>query len=90
VNELVDLYEGTEQLPATDALVFRLEGGARVVLRPSGTEPKLKAYFEVITGPVRLEGLANARRGADRLLRVLQDEVAARCEPHAGSGASAR
>ena len=88
VTELVDLSDGNGELPPTDALVLRLEQGARVVLRPSGTEPKLKGYFEVVTGPVPLGRLAEARRRADRLLRPLKDEVAARCQSIKGSSAS--
>lgn len=33
-----------QMLPPTDMLEWRLEGGSRVLVRPSGTEPKLKAY----------------------------------------------
>jgi phosphomannomutase len=88
VTRLVDLSEGTGELPPTDALVLRLEQGARVVLRPSGTEPKLKVYFEVATGPVPPARLTETRRRADRLLRLLEDEVVARCQSIRGTSAS--
>ncbi len=84
VTGLVDLAAGTGELPAANALVLRLEKGARVVLRPSGTEPKLKVYFEVATGPVPPERLAKERRQADRLLGSLRDDVKARCQSMIG------
>jgi phosphomannomutase len=34
-------------LPASNVLVFHLEGGSRVIARPSGTEPKVKFYFDI-------------------------------------------
>nr|WP_242905951.1 phospho-sugar mutase [Actinomadura terrae] len=43
-----DLARGEGGLPPTDGLRFRLDGGARIVVRPSGTEPKLKCYLEVV------------------------------------------
>ncbi len=46
IGELVDLAQGGA-LPPTDAVVLR-GPGLRVVVRPSGTEPKLKLYVEVV------------------------------------------
>ncbi|MGL5360591.1 MAG: phospho-sugar mutase, partial [Shewanella sp.] len=35
-------------LPMSDVLIYRLSHGARVIVRPSGTEPKIKCYYEVV------------------------------------------
>lgn len=43
-----DLNLGSEDLPATDGLRLDLEDSSRVIIRPSGTEPKLKCYLQVI------------------------------------------
>ena len=60
----------TQPLPATDMLVFGLGGDDRVIVRPSGTEPKLKVYVET-TEDVRGGDLGAARRRAqDRLGRI--------------------
>jgi len=48
VERLEDLAEGSADLPPTDGLRFSLADGARVIVRPSGTEPKLKCYLEVV------------------------------------------
>jgi phosphomannomutase len=48
VRAVDDLAAGAAGLPATDAVRFRLAGHSRVVVRPSGTEPKLKCYLEVV------------------------------------------
>jgi phosphomannomutase len=66
-------------LPPADVLIYRLPG-ARVVIRPSGTEPKLKAYLEVVE-PATAETLPAARAAAAGrlapLLRAVADLVAA-------------
>ena len=43
-------YENTAEtgLPAANVLVYTLEGGATVIVRPSGTEPKIKTYFTTL------------------------------------------
>ncbi|WP_337191563.1 phospho-sugar mutase [Nocardioides flavescens] len=61
VEGVDDLAAGSVDLPPTDGLRFRLADGARVVVRPSGTEPKLKAYLEVVV-PVDAEAGADAAR----------------------------
>lgn len=43
-----DLAAGVGDLPPTEGMRYRLEGDAWIVVRPSGTEPKLKAYAEVV------------------------------------------
>ncbi|HEV2634317.1 MAG TPA: phospho-sugar mutase [Actinocrinis sp.] len=49
VERIDDLTEGSAELPPTDGLRLTLAGGTRIVIRPSGTEPKLKCYVEVVT-----------------------------------------
>jgi len=43
-----DMNQGSGSLPATDALRFKLEDGRTVIVRPSGTEPKLKCYLQAV------------------------------------------
>jgi phosphomannomutase len=47
VERFDDLAEGVDDLPPGDVVRLHLAGGSRVVVRPSGTEPKLKAYLDV-------------------------------------------
>jgi phosphomannomutase len=44
-----DLSKGSGSLPATDALRFKLADGRTVIIRPSGTEPKLKCYLQAVS-----------------------------------------
>ena len=48
VEQVDDLTLGSADLPPTEGLRYRLAEGARVIVRPSGTEPKLKCYLEVV------------------------------------------
>ena len=48
VLQVDDLSAGSADLPPTDGLRYRLAEGGRVIVRPSGTEPKVKCYLEVV------------------------------------------
>jgi phosphomannomutase len=67
-----DLALGGDGLPPTDGVRLRLEGGARVVVRPSGTEPKLKSYLEVVV-PVSASLAAAREAAATRIAAVRAD-----------------
>jgi phosphomannomutase len=71
VRRVDDLAQGSAGLPPTDGLRYHLADDSRVIVRPSGTEPKLKVYLEVVV-PVAGPGtLGKARtEGARRLARV--------------------
>lgn len=75
VTKVRDLSRGLEGLPVSDVLIFELGLVGRLVLRPSGTEPKLKAYLEARTGPCSAEELADARRWAQAKLAEMEQEA---------------
>ncbi|MEV3861533.1 phospho-sugar mutase [Streptomyces sp. NPDC050095] len=77
VTRADDLSEGAGGLPPTDGLRYTLDG-ARVIVRPSGTEPKLKCYLEVVV-PVADRGSLDAARakGAELLAAIKRDLSAA-------------
>jgi phosphomannomutase len=74
VESFVDLAEGSSQLPPTDGLLYVTRDLSRVIIRPSGTEPKLKCYLEVIRSVGSAAELPAARLAARGALdQVLSD-----------------
>src|SRR4029079_11017253 len=79
VEGIDDLSLGSADLPPTDGLRYRLAEHARVIVRPSGTEPKIKCYLEVVV-PVEAddpEGVAAARIPAVGRLDAIRADVQA-------------
>ncbi|MCF3136472.1 phospho-sugar mutase [Streptomyces olivochromogenes] len=75
ITRAEDLTRGTEQLPPTDGLRYTLDG-ARVIVRPSGTEPKLKCYLEVVVPVGTHADLPAARARATDLLDAIKHDLA--------------
>jgi phosphomannomutase len=73
VLRMDDLCKGGDGLPPTEGLRFTMDG-ARVVVRPSGTEPKLKCYLQVVV-PVTGD-VAEARTQADEELAAVRASIA--------------
>ncbi|MET7918673.1 phospho-sugar mutase [Streptomyces avermitilis] len=69
-----DLTKGTDRLPPTDGLRYTLDG-ARVIVRPSGTEPKLKCYLEVVVPVGTRQDLPAARTKATNLLETIKRDL---------------
>ncbi|MDR3201541.1 MAG: phospho-sugar mutase [Bifidobacteriaceae bacterium] len=84
VVEALDLGRGLDGLPPTDGVALSTESGARVIVRPSGTEPKVKCYLEVIrpvgsaAGREELtEARARARADLDALAAAVSGALSA-------------
>ena len=78
VEQVDDLSLGSEHVPPTVGLRFRLADDGRVVVRPSGTEPKIKCYLEVVV-PVEDEedGVDAARISAVGRLDAIRGDLQA-------------
>jgi phosphomannomutase len=83
VTTAEDLSAGPAGLPPTDGLRYRLAGDpargvgtARIVVRPSGTEPKLKCYLEVVLPVPNATAIPPARATAAALLAALKSDLA--------------
>ena len=75
VEAVEDLTTGVSGLPPTDGLRYRLAEGARVIVRPSGTEPKIKCYLEVVV-EVAGDDVATARAAAAEQLEAIKADLA--------------
>lgn len=71
-----DMSAGFRGLPPTTGLHLETASGARVIVRPSGTEPKVKAYLEVIR-PVAADDVTAARAAATDAMDALEADVRA-------------
>jgi phosphomannomutase len=79
VTEFVDLQAGGGGggLPPTEGIVIHLGDRIRVIVRPSGTEPKVKVYFEVVE-PVPDGDVAGARERGQATVDRLKQAMALR------------
>ena len=74
VTSFADLEQGVDGLPPTDGLRFELDSGSRIIVRPSGTEPKIKCYLQVVI-PVTGGALDQARGLARERLDAIGADV---------------
>ncbi len=71
ITERKDYRDGIDGLPPSDVLRFALEGGGSVVIRPSGTEPKIKAYI-CVSAPDQAAAKAAEAELAEELARRME------------------
>ena len=72
-SQVTDRITGAVQpisLPKSNVLSFGLEGGAGFIVRPSGTEPKVKAYLTAVSE----SDSVNGKQEAEELMKRLQEE----------------
>lgn len=71
VVKTLDYSQGLDGLPKSDVLKYLLEGESSVVVRPSGTEPKLKAYVSIVSDTME-ESEATEKKVADQLAEYMK------------------
>jgi len=76
LTSIVDLSEGSDDLPPTDGIAWYTEQNDRVIIRPSGTEPKVKCYLEVYSPVDSPDSLDAAKALAAKRLTHLKADVA--------------
>jgi phosphomannomutase len=70
-----DYLPGARGLPPSNVIAYELEGGSRVTLRPSGTEPKIKYYVDLREPLATGEAMAVARARAEQKLTALVEAL---------------
>jgi phosphomannomutase len=85
VTRVLDLERGEErladgtvrpaELPRSDVLAFHAEGGTRLIVRPSGTEPKIKFYLELVARVGTPAEVRAARPGLDARCAAIQSAL---------------
>lgn len=75
ITQFIDLESPDSGLPPTNGLLFNLAGNSRVIIRPSGTEPKVKAYLQCVQPVVDEAALPNARTSAAAELEAMAVDV---------------
>lgn len=71
VVKTLDYSQGLDGLPKSNVLKYLLEGESSVVVRPSGTEPKLKAYVSIVSDTME-ESEATEKKVADQLAEYMK------------------
>ncbi|WP_077489761.1 phospho-sugar mutase [Sinomonas mesophila] len=75
VESAVDLAAGSDGLPPTDGLLWTTRDSTRVIVRPSGTEPKLKCYLEVVRAVDSVLELPEVRAEARQAMDAALEDV---------------
>lgn len=70
VLKCLDYSQGLDGLPKSDVLKYLLEGNCSVVVRPSGTEPKLKIYISVSA-----ESMEQAEKVEGKIVEELRERM---------------
>ena len=68
IEKVLDYSEGLDGLPKSDVLKYLMEGNCSVVVRPSGTEPKLKTYISV-SAATKEDAIEEEKKSADELAK---------------------